>query len=142
MPALPWPSAGADPAHAARARLIGSTSPRALGFEVEHFEYVVASGSLGLLRLEGAWSRRPPVVLASPRLVVAQPGGTLRAAALPDPAGWSARAHSGEWRWRLGFAVELETLGDDRSAFALEAAAGLLMAMPELQRRELCDPRL
>jgi len=141
MPVLPWSAAHADPAKVARARLLGATSPHALGFEVERFEYVVASESLGLVRLQGAWATRPPP-LARPALIVSHPDGTLRSAALPDPTGWAVRAPTGEWRWHLGFAVELSALLDDRSAFALNADGELLISLPEPGRRELCEPEL
>ncbi|MDQ6749890.1 MAG: lytic murein transglycosylase, partial [Actinomycetota bacterium] len=142
MSALPWSAASADPAHAARARLLGATSPHALGFALEHFEYVVAGEHIGLVRVQGAWVRRPAAEPGCPQLVVSHPGGTLRPAALPDPMGWSVRGPTGEWRWHLGFAVELRVLVDDRSAFALDTGGDLLIGLPDVHKRELCDPRL
>ena len=120
--------------------MLGARAPERTGVVVEAFEYVAASPDAALLRVFAAFPSRRPPELSAPRLVVDAGARSLRAPALPDPAGWILRPRDGRVHWRLGFVVPLNVARDGAVAYALSAAPGTLIALPAPSELLLAEP--
>ncbi len=107
-----------------------------LSFEVDQFEYVVASPETVLLRVAGRWRSAARERLPPPVLLIDDGRQVLRLAALPGPADGAPSASPEGPPWKAGYSVKADLLRRPRTVFALDVGERGLVDLPRPTVRE------